>query len=155
MVSQRGLITWYSGSVFSQGPVAKKGKPTTPAQKVKRRLAIAKKTGRLDLSTRINRILQQAPADDSDANVFLTVSAAEDTSVVEKPRDEFQAAVLEAKIAARRRLQEEGENAVEYKLEAIPNAAFDIRGDLYCTYTAFTPLRTDGALAMPQSYQNY
>ena len=129
-----------SGSVFSQGPVAKKGKPTTPAQKVKRRLAVAKKTGRLDLSTRTKRILQETPTDTSDANVFLTASATEDvTNKAEKPRDEFQAAVFEAKMAARRRLLEEGENTVEYHLEAIPNAAFDIRGNYCCTY-AFTLL---------------
>jgi Ca2+-binding EF-hand superfamily protein len=48
---------WRNNSVatFSAEPVAKKPYPATPGQKAKRRLNIARKTGRLDLSTQCTR----------------------------------------------------------------------------------------------------
>lgn len=102
-------------SEFTGRPAPKKPYPSTPAQKVRRRLGVARKTGRLDLSTEMSS-REEVKEDEGSVDVS-TLTENKKINIWAEP---------EAPKASD--MKSEKKQTVEFFLEEIPKEAFDIKG---------------------------
>ncbi len=120
---------YLSGTLFSQMPAEKYPYPKSSGQKVKRRLAVAKKSGRLDFSTSATI----ASAQNLEKQKLKKAVSAY-VSDINDDRSTMDSVIsctetFEAKNTASRRIIEELiSSSVDFRLSSIPDGAFLIKG---------------------------
>lgn len=128
-------------SSFSNKAVKKRPYPNTPAQKISRRMAVAKKTGRLDLSTEVLLLTwcnSQESQDGNDSIGHSSLSESHSQAQLQKwkePQMPSKPGTESHSVNAFKR------QTVEYSLEAIPAETFTIKG-LSELWLCNNPLKT-------------
>lgn len=128
--SQLNICHRNSMGAFSHNPAPKRPYPKTPIQKVRRRIAVGKKTGRLDLSTEVHRAEESADGDNNeeDSVAYSSISGSQHSKWKEPEM------VKPGTVSDRR-------ETVEYKLEQIPEEVFTIKG-LSELWLCYNPLKS-------------
>jgi Leucine-rich repeat (LRR) protein len=129
-------------SAFSHKPAKKRPYPSTPAQKIARRMGVAKKTGRLDLSTEVLiMVTGDAPngqVDGNDSVAQSSLSGSHSQTQIQKWKEPEMPSKPGAGASTDSSFKRQ---TVEYALEYIPTETFTIKG-LSELWLCNNPLKT-------------